>query len=85
MLLKLLLLFLPLIHSEALQLNKLQKEKITSRVEYQLPSKIDGQDILLSIEVQTKDQPIKLQIGNKIKSIQHGKRYFYVIQDDQAK
>ena len=85
MFLKLLLLFLlPLI--QGLQLNKPQKKDISSRREYQIPSRIDAQDILvLSIEVQTKDQQIQLQIDDEINSIDYGKRYFNVIQDDQAK
>ena len=85
MFLKLLLLFLlPLI--QGLQLNKPQKKEISSRREYQTSSRIDAQDILvLSIEVQTKDQQIQLQIDDEIKSIDYGKRYFNVIQDDQAK
>ena len=85
MFLKLLLLFLlPLM--QGLQLNKPHKKEIRSRREYQIPSRIDAQDILvLSIEVQTKDQQIQLQIDDEIKSIEYGKRYFNVIQDDQAK
>ena len=85
MFLKLLLLFL-IPFMQGLQLNKPHKKEIRSRREYQIPSRIDAQDnLLLSIEVQTKDQPIQLQIDDEIKSIEYGKRYFNVIQDDQAK
>ena len=71
---------------QGLQLNKPHKKEISIRREYQIPSRIDAQDILvLSIEVQTKDQQIQLQIDDEINSIDYGKRYFNVIQDDQAK
>lgn len=65
-----------LVHCEELFIDVQISERISSKVSYQLPP---NQDLLLSIEVQTKGQAIQLQISDDVKGddvIEHGQIYF---------